>query len=149
MTFNDVDERAIIGDVDERAKPAFPTSKLNQLSTLITESSSKGTAKDFLSNLLKASEGLTQPTKTIQTSEPLQPALTDKLLQDSKNSLQELQKQLKISESNDEASADKKASTNTQQLLEMIGTILEMTQKKMLTEQQPQGQLNLDRDNNE
>ncbi len=144
VSFNDVDER--MGDVDDRnkqleqkqqAQPTFPTSKLNELNALISESASKGSAKDFLANLLKASQP-PPPVQAVAESfvESEQQQLSDKLLQDSKNSLNELQKQLSISQSNDAATVDKATSKNTQQLLEMIGTILEMTQKKLMTEQQ-------------
>jgi len=145
VSFNDVDER--MGDVDDRnkqleqkqqAQPTFPTSKLNELNALISESASKGSAKDFLANLLKASQP-PPPVQAVPESlavESEQQQLSDKLLQDSKNSLNELQKQLSISQSNDAATVDKSTSKNTQQLLEMIGTILEMTQKKLMTEQQ-------------
>lgn len=162
LTFNDVDER--ITDVDERTiegkieidksnattsdkqVPDFSTSKLNELSNLISETKSgdKGSATDFLAKLLQA----TKPTQTQENSE-LEKSFEelgnenqsiDKLLQNSKNSLNELQRQLTISKQNDEQTADKKTSTNTQQLLEMIGSILEMTQQKLKADQQAQPQ---------
>jgi len=141
VSFNDVDER--MGDVDDRTKhlqgqATFPSLKLNELNALISESASKGSAKDFLANLLKvsqSSQSLANKKQTVMEIGESEP-LSDKLLQDRENSLNELQRQLSISQSNDAASMDKVVSKNTQDLLETIGTILEMTKKKMITEQQ-------------
>ena len=91
----------------------FSTSELSELSSLINESQSgdKGSAVDFLGKLLHAIKPAEQTKESVGVAEPKQPI--DMLLQNSKNSLNELQKQL-LSKQNAEANGGKKESDNTQ-----------------------------------
>ncbi len=136
MTFKDVDERVFIStDVDER------TESLKQSENMLTHDSSIFSAAKLneLGNLISQSKSV------------------DQILLNSKNSLHDLENQLKISKQNDKDSGSQEASKNTEvilsfcldfiknvffkcviilfvivkQLLEMIGKILDLTQQKV------------------
>lgn len=109
MTFKDVDERVFSStDVDERSESI----KDESLNT--HESNIFSTEKlNELGNLISQSKSV------------------DQILLNSKSSLNDLENQLKISKQNDKESGSQEVSKNTEHLLEMIGKILELTQRKV------------------
>ena len=96
MTFKDVDERVFIStDVDER------TESLKQSENMLTHDSSIFSAAKLneLGNLISQSKSV------------------DQILLNSKNSLHDLENQLKISKQNDKDSGSQEASKNTEVIL--------------------------------